>query len=74
MGDICDDASDLSEAFLAMSLKNARVQKPQRPPTGFCFNCEAPVTGEKRYCNSECSNEHEAYLKRKRGMFYDGAT
>jgi hypothetical protein len=64
VADEVDNANDMSE----MLLQNAIKQKSLlfvTEPTGYCFNCEEPVEGSKKFCNSECCEDWEYRQRRK---------
>jgi len=67
--DFADEAQGINELFLQNSLKQ---RKPTSIPfSGFCLNCEEPVT-ERRFCDSECREQHEITLKRNRTLGVSG--
>lgn len=59
--DFADEAQQINEDFLEMSLKNRPRSNP--PFSGFCLHCEEPVI-QRRYCDRECREHHEFTLRR----------
>ena len=59
--DFADEAQQINEDFLEMSLRNR--PKTTIPFSGFCLHCEEPVI-QRRYCDSTCREAHE--LKQRR--------
>jgi hypothetical protein len=55
--DFADEAQEINETFLELSLK--KVPRTAPPLSGFCLHCEEPVT-QRRYCDSTCREGHEA--------------
>jgi predicted nucleic acid-binding Zn ribbon protein len=35
-----------------------------------CRNCERAINLKDDYCNDECRNQHQGYLKKKRNQLY----
>lgn len=63
MADFADDASALSETLLNIALSRPRA--PAVPFSGFCLACGDEVH-ERRYCDSDCRENHEARILRNR--------
>lgn len=61
--DFADEAQQLSERHLEESLKKRKVLTI--PFSGFCLKCSEPVE-QKRYCDSDCREQHELAMRRKR--------
>ena len=59
--DFADEAQQINEAFLEMSLKN--LPRTTTPFSGFCLHCEEPVT-QRRFCDSTCREAHEQQQRR----------
>lgn len=59
--DFADEAQEINEAFLEISLK--KVPKTAPPFSGFCLYCEEPVV-QRRFCDSHCREAHEKSPRR----------
>ncbi len=66
MTDVVDEAQEVTEAFIAQSLRNRKTLTI--PFSGVCLSCEEPVEGQRRFCDSECRADWENELKRKFGV------
>lgn len=64
MSDEIDRANERSEQFLQHSLGNAMKAKPTMPPIGCCYNCEAPLEGDARFCDSDCRDDFQLRMSR----------
>lgn len=69
MPDIIDDANELAERQLSVSLANMRAKAGESlspTPTGYCLNtvCAEDLTTGRIFCGPECAHEYER-LKRK---------
>lgn len=57
-GDIGDQAAEIQQRDNEIALQ---LRKPEGPAaTGSCLNCGEPLTGGRRWCNSECRDEQQA--------------
>lgn len=58
MADDVDFAQSLQERVLAKTLLNYS-KTPEIPFSGFCLFCEEPIEKNRRYCDSDCREDHE---------------
>jgi hypothetical protein len=65
MADHADNADDFIEQQKQMQLAKINTA-PEFPPIGICYNCDAPVGPEMRYCDKDCAEDHAHFIKRKR--------
>ena len=65
--DFADQAQDISESFLDMTIRSRRTATA--PFSGVCLHCGEPVQ-ERRFCDSTCraNHEHQTKLKRITGV------
>ena len=63
MADFADEAQQINEDFLEMSLRSRSTKST--PFSGFCLHCEEPVV-QRRYCDSTCREAHEHQQRRIR--------
>ena len=59
--DIVDIAQELTESLVEKTLQKRSKFRPAF--SGFCLNCEDPVM-ERRYCDRDCREAHEATQRR----------
>lgn len=57
MADDLDIATETHEIFMRASLEARREQGPVE--TGFCLNCEEPLSPGKRWCDCACRDDWE---------------
>ena len=65
MSDLADDAAEVTEMNLKISMQNARSNSSQKKFTGFCRNCEDNIiTGG--FCDQDCRDDYQKreHLKR----------
>lgn len=64
--DIDEAATDLELRMTEDSIARQRSQVSRVVTyTGYCQNelCEAPLKGDKRFCNADCRDEHDRVTK-----------
>lgn len=61
MADIIDDANDLAEFHLQSALNNKAPEGPGH--TGFCLNCDEPLSFPERWCDSDCREDWDRLNK-----------
>lgn len=62
MADEADRANDQAERELEQILK---ARAPSERRTGFCVWCRARLPGGGVYCDSDCRDDHETFLRAK---------
>lgn len=64
---MADDADLTQERQEKMEdlLRRRDLGLPLVSATGVCLNCEAPLTGERRWCDSDCRDGWERQQKRR---------
>ena len=62
MVDFADAAQEITENHLAQSIAKRTVLSI--PFSGRCLSCEEPVE-ERRYCDSDCRQDHEKKIQLK---------
>jgi hypothetical protein len=74
MADIADIAYDLQEAELNFAL-HMRRKGPILRPVGTCYYCDQDVTGNRLFCDKDCSKDWEDENRvqniSRRGQFND---
>jgi hypothetical protein len=63
------DDADRARRYQDQMLERARaVRRTEHrlPAVGACHNCEAPVTGPRRFCDAACADEWEQDQQRRR--------
>lgn len=61
--DVCDQADMQNELAVAAALTK---RKPVPKADGRCLNCREPVAVGQKYCDHECSEDHEYRERFKR--------
>ena len=57
MSDIIDQGTEAAQTFLDAALSQ---RKPEGPtPCGFCYNCNAQVASDQRWCDRDCRDDWE---------------
>lgn len=60
MSDEADRGNDAAEFFLGLALKEQSAKVPGIPKgIGMCFNCDAEVQGDARWCDTDCRADWE---------------
>lgn len=60
MVDEVDIANKNSEFFLELALNNHKKRSQQTiAATGFCLNCNEPLSGDKCWCDNDCRDDWE---------------
>ena len=54
--DDADRAAAYQQAEVERALRN--VVQERMPYTGKCYWCDAPVEGMRRFCDSDCRDDH----------------
>lgn len=60
------DLADQAQEYMDVELKVARInhnlsaREAQLPRTGFCHNCQAPISMDKPFCNADCRDDWDA--------------
>jgi len=54
--DDADRAAEYQQAEIERALRN--VVQERMPYTGKCYWCDAPVEGMRRFCDSDCRDDH----------------
>ena len=65
MGDIVDRANDEAENILRNQIRASKKIVKQTNPTGFCYYCDEAIAGNKVFCNTDCSSDHEREEKQR---------
>lgn len=60
--DLVDQAQESEVLFLATALAGIHDAVPEMPSTGRCYNCQAHVAPELRFCDADCRDD---YARRK---------
>lgn len=65
--DESDRATALEEAAIEIAVQQIRSKAKQLEikPTGFCFNCEAKIDSDKRFCDKDCLDDYTKRVGRK---------
>lgn len=61
--DDADRASDLNEFILAANLREQSAHEQPAQATGFCLYCDAPLNPGQRWCDADCRDDWEKYIK-----------
>jgi hypothetical protein len=66
--DESDRASAVEAASINLSIQLARNKANQKEyePTGFCLNCGEKLSKLKRFCDKDCTDDHERRVKNVR--------
>ena len=61
MADIADDGADRAEFFLklAKEKQEAEAKRLVLPAIGRCYNCDEPLHGDSRWCDTDCKADWE---------------
>lgn len=59
MADVIDQGNDRAEQFLAHALGQASSKANSLPPIGRCYNCESPLEGDKKFCDTDCRDDFQ---------------
>lgn len=57
MADEADTAGEKTELFLRAALSNKKNEGPV--PCGYCYNCGETLTGDARFCDTDCRDDWE---------------
>jgi hypothetical protein len=67
MANEADQASEIEELFLSVSLANSRNQSVDSPKAkGACLNCEDKLAPPLRWCDSDCRDDWQRLENSKR--------
>ena len=71
MADLIDDANELAERQLSVSLANMRAKAGEAltpSPTGYCLNphCSEDLSNGRVFCGPECAMEYERLEKKQK--------
>ena len=64
MADIIDDAQELIEKQVELSLRAISLNTEHPTPVGTCLYCNDPVPHPKLYCDGLCADGHAYDMKR----------
>jgi hypothetical protein len=59
MADVIDQGNERAEQFLAHALGQASCKAKALPPIGSCYNCECPLDGDKKFCDTDCRDDYQ---------------
>lgn len=57
MTDIIDTGCEREEKDRALALSVTLAWVDPTPPRGACYNCDEPVTGAARFCDTDCQKD-----------------
>ena len=63
MSDEIDDANEEAQRQIDATLSTVNTEVPNND-TGKCIWCETKVKDNRRWCSTECRNEHEHYARK----------
>ena len=58
MADSADEAADLHELVMSISIANTKVKVFTRPHTGNCYNCYQSIS-DGGFCDTDCRDDFE---------------
>ena len=67
MADIADDGAERADFFLklAKEKQEAEARQNRMPPICRCYNCNAPLEGDLRWCDQDCLDDWQYREKLK---------
>ena len=60
MADDVDIANDRAQQSLDLAISAARRSGAYIQPNGQCYNCEAPLPCDLRFCDTNCRDDYQA--------------
>ncbi len=59
MTDVIDHGNERAEQFLAHALGQALSKAAKLPPKGRCYNCDANLCGDAKFCDPDCRDDFQ---------------
>jgi len=64
VADIIDEAHEREEELRAKALERREPEGP--PAVGACYNCSEPLAPGQRWCDADCRDDWEKYMRARR--------